>query len=469
MAKTLSDISAPDNKSIRRSDGFLKAKHNLLSRFSSVEDLVTDEKRLNEAERSAIEYHILNLRAAITRTLWANEIYIGRSLLDDYVLDAAKTGTGDVAARVINALADAGAERPGFVLYPLTRFGMEIPPMFSFQTSTLKGQAVFCRAGFAVSAQGNSVEAAFENVKRMARGLGVKQRIDFWDIKHFAHSAKWFATNPLMMVKLISYTGDAYENQFVYTIKIRIAASSVLMLHSLSSEAGEEVDRFNSSGHVNNFETLDIRHYLIGEAIPGRGRAIFTRRVPMNVAALDLARLSDIAATISTETLETSRMRRLEANVNKALKIVERGYLRHVNLTTRSKVESRLYRRLVTALDWFRASFGSSSNESEAVVSLAVAFETLLTDHYKRGVANHIERRVGICLKGVKGVSKYKANVRKIYYGRSEIVHSGSLDQSVNIAQARVAFALCFCAVSDRLATWVPVDNEPLRNLLNDR
>ena len=162
-------------------------------------------------------------------------------------------------------------------------------------------------------------------------------------------------------------------------------------------------------------------------------------------------------------------MRRLEVNVNKALKIVERGYLCHVNLTTRSKVESRLYRRLVTALDWFRASFGYSSNESEAVVSLAVAFETLLTDHYKRGVVEHIERRVGICLKGVKGVSKYKASVKEIYYGRSEIVHSGSLDQSVNIAQARVAFALCFCAVSDRLATWAPVDNEPLRDLLNDR
>ena len=89
-----------------------------------------------------------------------------------------------------------------------------------------------------------------------------------------------------MLVKLISYSGDMYENQFVYTLKIRMAVSSLLMLHALSSETGDEVERFHSSAHVNNFETLDIRHYLIGEAIPGQGRAISTRRVPMNVAPL---------------------------------------------------------------------------------------------------------------------------------------------------------------------------------------
>ncbi|WP_217510354.1 HEPN domain-containing protein [Sulfitobacter sp. NAS-14.1] len=282
------------------------------------------------------------------------------------------------------------------------------------------------------------------------------------------HSAKWFATNPLMLVKLISYSGDMYENQFVYTLKIRMAVSSLLMLHALSSETGDEVERFHSSAHVNNFETLDIRHYLIGEAIPGQGRAISTRRVPMNVAPLELARLSDLAATISTKKLATSRMKRLEVRVTAALGVIERGYLRHVHLTTRSKAENRLYQRLVTALDWFRASFGSNKDEADAVVSLAVAFETLLTDCYKRGVADHIERRVGICLKGVPKVGSYKRSVKAIYYARSEIVHSGSLGQAVNLARARVAFSLCFCEVAQRLEKWTPVANEPIRDLLDD-
>jgi hypothetical protein len=131
------------------------------------------------------------------------------------------------------------------------------------------------------------------------------------------------------------------------------------------------------------FSTLDIRHYLIGEGLPNRN--ISTRRVPMNVSPLDLVRLSDVAATISTAAMATSRMKRFETQIVAALKTVERGYFQHVNLTSKSKVQARFYKRLVTALDWFRQSFGSHANESEAVVALAVAFEILLTDSYQPG------------------------------------------------------------------------------------
>ncbi|MFD2053744.1 hypothetical protein ACFSQT_11815 [Mesorhizobium calcicola] len=52
------------------------------------------------------------------------------------------------------------------------------------------------------------------------------------------------------------------------------------------------------------------------------------------------------------------------------------------------KPENRLFRRLLTALHWFRQSFSARANEDEAIVALAVAFETLLTDHYGLGAAD---------------------------------------------------------------------------------
>jgi hypothetical protein len=70
-----------------------------------------------------------------------------------------------------------------------------------------------------------------------------------------------------MLVRLTSFTGDMYENQFVYSLKIRVAAANLLMLHSLSQEAVGPLDRHRNSSFVNNFETLDIAHYMIGEAI----------------------------------------------------------------------------------------------------------------------------------------------------------------------------------------------------------
>lgn len=356
---SIATVVTPQSKSVNQSDAFLASKHNQLNLFNSIDHLVTDEKKLSDSERGAIEHHIVNIRAAIARSLWSKEIYVGTSLLDEHVLACAKQGGGGVPGKMLSDLASAGVERPGFVLYPLTSFGMKME-MLPWRNSGLKSHILFRAAGFAVSAQTNSVARAHDRLIEMARGLGIRQRIERGDIEHFSHAAQWLKTNPLLLVKLTSHTGDMYENQFVYTLKIRSAASALLMLHALSVERDGSIDKFSSSAHVNNWETLDIRHYLIGEG--RRSGKIATRRVPMNVSALDLARLSDVAAVVSTEAMETNTMKRFERQIVAALKTVEQGYFRHVHLTAGSKMEARFYKRIVTALDWFRQSFGSHAN-----------------------------------------------------------------------------------------------------------
>ncbi|MBZ9798768.1 HEPN domain-containing protein [Mesorhizobium sp. ES1-4] len=118
---------------------------------------------------------------------------------------------------------------------------------------------------------------------------------------------------------------------------------------------------------------------------------------------------------------------------------------------------------LLTALSWFRQSFSARANEDEAIVALAVAFETLLTDHYGLGVAERLRRRIGICMKGVPRLAGYA-----IYYARSSIVHIGERDHAVDIHRAQVAFTRCFCAIADRLAVWTPTANNPMGDLLGD-
>lgn len=249
-------------------------------------------------------------------------------------------------------------------------------------------------------------------------------------------------------------------------LKIRIAAAHLLMLHTLSLEAVGPLEKYQSTAFVNNFETLDIAHYLIGEAI--RGKPISTRRVPMNVSALELARLSDLSAILSTDALATPRMKRFAPQVTRALTIIERGYFLNVNLATASKPENRLYRRITTALDWFRQSFSARANEAEAIVALAVAFETLLTDQYSSGIAKRLRRRVGICMKGVPGLATYQDSVEAIYYARSSIVHTGETDHAADIHRAQVAFTRCVCAIAGRLPTWTPKANNAMADLLGD-
>lgn len=96
---TISGIVAPQSKAVKQSDAFLASKHNQLNLFSSIDHLVTDEKNLTDAERDALQHHILNVRAAIARSLWSREIYVGRSLLDEHVLACAKQGGGESRQR----------------------------------------------------------------------------------------------------------------------------------------------------------------------------------------------------------------------------------------------------------------------------------------------------------------------------------------------------------------------------------
>lgn len=459
------DLAVKQDKPVKQAETFLASKHNLLNHFASVDDLVANNKAVGATDRKAIEHAIRTLRAAIARELWSNEIFVGRSVLDECILNTAKTAGSAVAPRVIAYLSQAGAERAGFVLYPLVSFGMRMPPIPD-KSSSLADWAAFPRLGYAVSAQRGSARSAHKRLTEMAAALGIKQRIAFSDLQHFASTARWLDRNPMLMVRLASHTGDMYENQFIYSLKIRMAASSLLMLHALSVEKSGPVEGYHSTARINNWETLDIAHYLIGENLPGRPMGL--RRVPMHVSALELARLSDVAATISTDELSSARMIKLSKEVQTALKAVEQGYLHHVNLTSKSAASNRFYKRLVSALDWYRQSFGSRLNESEAVVAIAVAFETLLTDHYAKGITDRLQRRVGICLKGVPGVTAYREAVVAVYKARSEIVHSGSLGMEANIVVARAAFARCFCALVARSKGWTPPAGSPIRNLLHD-
>ncbi|TCP80848.1 hypothetical protein C8J31_11490 [Rhizobium sp. PP-CC-2G-626] len=462
-----SESTIPASSKRSHSEGYLRSKHNQLTGFDNVEDLATDVTRLGGVERDAIVHHLTGLRATIARVLWRAGYYIGTSVLDEFVFEAVKSGQPNVCDLVLGSLRDAGVDRAGFVLYPLTEFGMEIPLFGS--DPDLQNIAVFREANFAVTEQTGSLEAAYERMNEMAAALEIVAVPDRSSFDHHvrAGNMEWITRNPLMLVRLASHTGSYYENQFIYTLKIRIASAMAVMIHALSVEAGITVEKFNSSAEVNNFQTLDIRHYLIGEATQA-GQPLNLRRVPMNVAALEMARLSDLPVTLSTRALARPELNSVVARLTPALRAVENGYLRYVDLTSGERVHSRVFRRLVTAIDWYRQSFGSKTKEAEAIVALAVAFETLLTDHYARGSVPRLERRVGICLGAHPDVRRFQDSVIAVHKARSEIVHTGDGGHETDIKCAQAAFALCFLDVASRLEHLDRKMADPIRELLGD-
>lgn len=163
----------------------------------------------------------------------------------------------------------------------------------------------------------------------------------------------------------------------------------------------------------------------------------------MNLAPIDLARLSDLSITLSSDILRRKSVARLRRELGKILKQVESGYITHVNTGSSDLVKRRVYARIVTALDWFRYSFGGRATNDETIVNLAVAFETLLTDKYDRGVLARVKRRVCICLKGKRAIQRYIGAVESVMDARGDILHTGSTVKKADVDKARAAFVFC--------------------------
>ena len=466
----LANIKAPATKKIGQAEKFLHAKHNRVSKYETLEDLVIDgEEHLGRSDYSGLLHHMLAIRSEIAKTLWQGEVYVGVSIIDELIFQSAKNAPGGVVQDVLSFLTNSHAGKAGFVLYPLHGLGIEQSPILQSDPE-LRSLLHFPKMAVCLSSQTNDFERAAERVSEMASKLGVVGRISPSDLRHHTNAGAmgWFTRNPLMMVKIASHTGAYYENQFVYTLKIRIAAALAAMLYALGAHRGYQVDAFVSSGSVNNWQTLDIRHYLIGETRGSKSAPVELRRVPMNVAALDLARLSDLTLTLSAKTLKLPFIKAAQRRLVPALKIVESGYLSHVNITSQDKLRRRVFGRIVTALDWYRQSFSARVTDDEAVVSLAVAFETLLTDFYAPGVSKRIERRVRICLKGKRGGSDYIAGIVSVMHARGSIVHNGSSADEADIIKAQAAFALCFEAVIGRLSQLGKSHSQPIAEMLGD-
>lgn len=467
---SLSNVQVPAGKAISDAETYLGRKHNELSAFDTLEHLVLHgEDTLEAGAYGGLAHHFMAIRAELARALWKAEVYVGVSIIDELVFQAAKNKPGNIVQEVFSFLTTTRIGNPGFVLYPLHGFGMgtETP----FQSGRDAGAFLHFRSmAMCLAPQTNDFDSSHEVMSRMASRLGVAGKIDASDLRHHTRAGNmdWMTSNPLMMVRVASHTGAYFENQFIYTLKIKVAAVLAAMLYALAADRGKKVGKFHTTARVNNWETLDIHHYLIGEAREKKSDPVELRRVPMNVAALDLARLSELTLSLGADTLRQSFVREAQRQLTHALKKVETGHLEHVNTTSNDRVRRKVYARVVTALDWYRQSFSASVTDDEAVVALAVAFETLLTDSYARGVAERVRRRLRLCLKGRHGIDAYVDAVNSVMEARGEIVHNGSTLQAAEIIKAQAAFALCFEVVAGRLTNLGLSLDQPVGKVLGD-
>jgi hypothetical protein len=460
-------------KKVGRSIDFLTSKRGLLQNYESLEEfidaLISDPS--GKSALSGIEFHLVVLRNAVLKELRRNGVFIGASIIESLAFDALRDASNsDPFRTVLEWIRDSDLHRPGLLIFPL--HGVGILGFGAFRALGRAGtmvEFVLKKAGLVFSPQTNSDRETISMIRRAAKHLGISHVIPRDNLEHHLRFSgmDWMTRNPLLFVRLRAVSGETFENQRFLTMKLRLAASLLIFIHTLETTIrGPKPPQWSSSRFVNNWETLDIKHYLFYQS-SGKGGRLEGLRVPIVVNQVELTELSDLGIDLRPKawTRRTAAVDR----VKRAFDKLERSYLRNVLTSNKSTSLGRTTRKLYDSLKHFRRSFRSLSEPDEAYVNLAIAFETLLVDGGNAAPKMTITNRLKAALKGVPRSELLVSNVRKTYLARNEVVHSGSASTPVNLRLAQTAFTHCFIRICTKLHKLQTVPNNcssPIGELL---
>jgi len=465
------DSVIDSKRRLRESKAFLLSKRADLRRFEDVEDFAFQTCEGCPISLQGVEHHLLNLRAELARQLWSRQIFIGVSVLDTLLFWAVKDDTvADPVTATLRRIRDFGLHRPAFVVYPLHSFGILGAGLFRFFTENETEFAVK-PAGIVVSPQLNAKDEVVSFLKGAAEQLGVRKRIPVYLVEHYMRSRplQWLTRNPLLVVRTQSFSGSYYENQALLCIHLFFATAHVFLLGSLTKHIDDDkAPTWSSTAKINNFQTLDIKHYLVFERpIRAWRKSLSLSCVPMNASRTELAELSDLNVEIDPR--EWRRTPLVAGRVQAAISKVETTYVRFCVGSGSNSTTANVMRKLHTSLMYFKRSFRSRSSEAESIVALAIAFEILVTDYYADNLKKRIARRVKLALRGVRGTTELQKAVADLFGARGAIVHGGYPPDEIDIRVGRRAYALAFLGLVEKLpADKVPKSEMPIADLLGD-
>ncbi|MEM6275247.1 MAG: hypothetical protein AAF735_08415 [Myxococcota bacterium] len=445
---------------------YLQLHSSTLASYTDLESFALSTNDADAPTRTGIEFHFVALRSALVRELWSRQFFIGTTVVDGLLFDVLRAGIQKPVLRLLEVIRDHGLHHPGLLVFPTHSFGI-MAAGFLHSYSSTRVEYAAPEHGLMLCPQTNDLQRTLDVLRRACAQLQIARRIPQELIEHWYRSrTDWLTKNPLLLVRTQAYSGSYYENEFLIMTKLRVATATFSMLAVLQRTPSDPAGLGFSSRSVNNFETLNIRHYIVLYADPSNRSRLDGHCVPMHMNPSTMAEESELGFDFDPR--QWRRRNETVDQVHKAVTDVQQGFVRFSFGLDSQSPQGRIYRKLYESLSFFRRSFHRVDSGWSCVVSLAVAFEMLLTDSYSSGVRDRVMRRVGMLLKGVRGVRKFTTEVGHLYEARGGIVHKGSSHLEFEMNSAQTAFVLAFIRLVSRLPRFNPRSATPLRDLCGD-
>jgi hypothetical protein len=378
---------------------------------------------------------------------------------------------------VLEKIRDLKLHYPGLVVFPVHSFGVLGAGLLNAITD-VRMSYIVKSFGVAIAPQTNSIEKTIQFLDETSKAFGIRKRVPKESILHWNRSrpSKWLERNPVLVVRVRNFPGSYYANQYFLITELQRTTAILSMLSCLQPAPEQRINTFTSTSGLNNRQTLDFKHYIVLFNNPRSHVELKGDCVPMNYSGAELAEISNLGLELrpSFWLRKHPTVRRIFESVD----TVRRGYI-NSQIDGSDKMRARVYKKMFNSLLYFRRSFLQGNSEWQSVVSLAIAFEMLLTDSYSGGVAKRIHKRATNMLRWVSGSRDLKKAVKLLYEERGSIVHTGFMRDRrgampgqplgrTNVHAARRAFVHVFINMTRRLTLLREGITEPMAFLSMD-
>jgi len=457
---------AIETKKVRGSLDFVNARRQALKPYRSLEDLFVDPPNPFPKDLEGMENHLGNICWQFRKTLYTYSVFIGSSVLDQIVYEKLRDASvNDPIGDALALIRAAGIHKPGLVLYPLHSFGLLSVGLFE-KLTPYRFELFVDPGEMCVRGQTNSLKETIRFIERASEGMGINRRVPVDSMEHYSRSrpTKWLTKNPLLVLKVRSFSGTYYENQRFLMLHLERACSFLFMLASLQHGFPvKKEEHLFSSGRANNWETLDIYHFILFEPEAKTRNRFDSVCVPMNYASVELAELSSVNVDINLKAW--AHRRPVVERICDALAAVESGYLRTNILSDGDSVKGRVYRKIMQSLRYFRRSFRLSSGDDD-IVMLTIALEVLLTDSYAPEIGKRFRERCAILLSGYSRRKECLEQIERIYDARNQVVHTGVQTTEVDLPTVQEAYTMCILALIGRIPGLPHLSADPVARLV---
>lgn len=441
---------------------FLVARRGAIQAYGSLEDYATAIGD-NEPAVGGHEFHFMRVRNRVLEILHRLELFVSWSAMDDLLFSLLRDGgVADPVRAAFERIRDSGVHHPGFVVYPVHSFGilgaglLQLAP----ERPILR---ITPREGTVLTCQLASMQQVHRFLESVPRALGIRAQVqyDADDVRHYraSRSLEWLERNPLLAVRVQAFSSTFFDIQFFLrrTLEFRIVLVQMMSAFQDASASFQARARsLFSTRVVNNFETLDIRHYLIFQREPGRSRWD-VRCVPMNVNHLALAELTSLSVELDPEWW--SRRRRIGRLIADALDVFSAAYFADRGAQT---LRGQFLERVMNSLVMFRRSFHPSPSSVMQCIALAAAAESLVCWTYARGSTQRVVRRVRGVVRGLRDAAAIGQAIEDVFQARNEGMHAAAQDFTAAIRLGQRGYAWCFIRLMAALPRMTFLGGDPL-------